>query len=139
MILTPRQYKLHYSRKSNRAGGLLYWRERYQLSGVLSEFRGGQRLFVKVTTFAAFIKSLELVMLGETIVPREILQAIDIEDGVDAEVLPIAQSSDARLLSTQERRIVRETSDMCDIDRGRLARRGEDRNLDVCGKPGGFG
>jgi DNA-binding NarL/FixJ family response regulator len=143
---TARQIALF--KKKQPSGRVAVLADQYELSAVLSAFRAGANgYFVKVTTCAAFIKSLELVMLDETIVPREILpfilahkdEAIDFEDGVDTEVLPIAQSSDARLLSAQERRILRETSDMCDIDRGRLARRGEDRNLDVCGKPGGFG
>jgi DNA-binding NarL/FixJ family response regulator len=90
--------------------------DQYQLDAVLSAFRAGANAyFVKVTTCSAFIKSLELVMLGETIVPREILpfiladkdEAIDLEVGADAEVLPIAQPSGARSLSSQEKRILR--------------------------------
>src|SRR3984893_227778 len=92
--------------------------DHYNLAAVLSAFRAGANAyFVKVTTCSAFIKSLELVMLGETIVPTEILpfilahkdEAIDLEVGADAEVLPIAQPSGAgtRSLSTQENRILR--------------------------------
>ena len=92
--------------------------DHYNLDVVLSAFRAGANAyFVKVTTCSAFIKSLELVMLGETIVPTEILpfilahkdEAIDLEVGADAEVLPIAQPSGAgtRSLSSQEKRILR--------------------------------
>jgi hypothetical protein len=51
--------------------------DHYQLSEVVSAFRAGANAyFTKVTTCNAFIKSLELVMLGETIVPSEILSLI---------------------------------------------------------------
>src|ERR1700730_8687547 len=103
-------------KEKQQSGRVAVLADRYHLSNVLSAFRAGANAyFVKVTTCAAFVKSLELVMLGETIVPREILpfilahkdEAIDLEDGVDAEVLPIAQPSGARALSTQEKRILR--------------------------------
>ena len=90
--------------------------DHYNLDVVLSAFRAGANAyFVKVTTCSALIKSLELVMLGETIVPTEILpfilahkdDAIDLEVGADAEVLPIAQPSGFRALSIQEKRILR--------------------------------
>src|SRR3984893_13436694 len=90
--------------------------DHYNLDAVLSAFRAGANAyFVKVTTCSALIKSLELVMLGETIVPTEILpfilahkdDAIDLEVGADAEVLPIAQPSGFRALSIQEKRILR--------------------------------
>lgn len=45
-----------------------------QSSGVLSAFRAGANAYlVNVTTCAAFVKSLELVMLGATIMPPEVL------------------------------------------------------------------
>jgi two-component system, NarL family, nitrate/nitrite response regulator NarL len=89
----------------------------YQLNAVLSAFRAGaDAYFVKVMNCAAFIKSLELVMLGETIVPAEILPFIlahkdgasDLQVGVDAaaEVLLIAPPGDARSLSSKEKRIL---------------------------------
>ena len=103
-------------KEKQQSGRVAVLAERYQLSNVLSAFRAGANAyFVKVTTCSAFVKSLELVMLGETIVPREILpfilahkdEAIDLEVGVDAEFLPVAQCNDARPLSTQEKRILR--------------------------------
>jgi two-component system nitrate/nitrite response regulator NarL len=111
---TARQIALF--KKKQASGRVAVLADEYQLSAVLSAFRAGANAyFVKVTTCAAFIKSLELVMLGETIVPREILpfilahkdEAIDLEVGVDAEFLPVAQCNDARPLSTQEKRILR--------------------------------
>jgi two-component system, NarL family, nitrate/nitrite response regulator NarL len=90
----------------------------YQSSAVLSAFRAGANAyFVKITTCAAFIKSLELVMLGETIVPREFLSFIlrgdaidpevDVKAGADGAALAIVHSKDACRLSTQEQRILR--------------------------------
>ena len=84
--------------------------EHYQLSNVLSAFRAGANAyFVKVATCAAFTKSLELVMLGETIVPREIMpfilkdEEIDLEE-VDAQALAIVQSNDARPFQSNDAR-----------------------------------
>ena len=106
-------------KEKQQSGRVAVLAERYQLSNVLSAFRAGANAyFVKVTTCSAFIKSLELVMLGETIVPTEILpfilahkdEAIDLAVEADAEVVPtvpIAQPSGSRSLSSQEKRILR--------------------------------
>jgi two-component system nitrate/nitrite response regulator NarL len=107
-------------KEKQESGRVAVLAERYQLSDVLSAFRAGANAyFVKVATCAAFTKSLELVMLGETIVPREIMpfilrdEEIDLEE-VGAQALTIVQSndarpfqsSDARPFSTQEKRIL---------------------------------
>jgi DNA-binding NarL/FixJ family response regulator len=90
--------------------------EQYQLSDVLSAFRAGANAYlVKIANCRAFIKSLESVMLGATIMPSEILTSIfDVEDeainrdiGVHAEALVEAASNDVPHLSTQEKRILR--------------------------------
>jgi DNA-binding NarL/FixJ family response regulator len=106
-------------KKKQPSGRVAVLADHYKLNAVLSAFRAGANAyFVKVTTCSAFIKSLELVMLGETIVPREILpfilahkdEAIDLAVGVDAEVVPtvpIAQPGDVRALSSREKRILR--------------------------------
>src|ERR1700732_1773723 len=99
-------------KEKHQSGRVAVLAERYQLSSVLSAFRAGANAyFIKVATCAAFTKSLELVMLGETIVPREIMpfmlrDEIELEDEVDAEALAIVQSNDARPLSAQEKRIL---------------------------------
>jgi DNA-binding NarL/FixJ family response regulator len=107
-------------KEKHQSGRVAVLAERYQLSSVLSAFRAGANAyFIKVATCAAFTKSLELVMLGETIVPREIMpfmlrDEIELEDEVDAEALSIVQSNDARpfqsndarALSAQEKRIL---------------------------------
>jgi two-component system, NarL family, nitrate/nitrite response regulator NarL len=48
------------------------------LEDVLSTFRAGaSAYFVSIQTCEAFVKALELVMLGETILPRELLTLVD--------------------------------------------------------------
>jgi DNA-binding NarL/FixJ family response regulator len=85
----------------------------YQLTDVASAFRAGANAyFTKVTTCDALIKSLELVMLGATIVPSEILSLIiankyDANDlKVEVEKLAEVVSNDAHPLSVQETRIM---------------------------------
>lgn len=53
---------------------------RHRLTEMLSAFRAGANAyFVKIATCEAFIKSLELVMLGETVLPSAILTILDDE------------------------------------------------------------
>jgi len=89
--------------------------DHYQSSDVVSAFRAGANAyFTKVTTCDALIKSLELVMLGETIVPSEILSLIiadkyeanDLKVETDAQEQAKVVSNDARPLSVQETRIM---------------------------------
>jgi DNA-binding NarL/FixJ family response regulator len=89
--------------------------DHYHLSDVLSTLRAGANAYlVEVTSSDAFIKSLELVMLGETIVASEIIpfilghkeDAFDCNFGVNAEALAHVESKDAPRLSAQERRIL---------------------------------
>ena len=90
--------------------------DRYQRSDVFSAFRAGANAyFVEVSNCRAFVKSLESVMLGATIMPSEILASIfDLEDeainqdiGANAEALVEAASNDVPHLSAQEKRILR--------------------------------
>jgi DNA-binding NarL/FixJ family response regulator len=64
------------------AGRVAVLADHYQLADMVSAFRAGTNVFfVKVKTCDAFIKALELVMLGETILPSELLSCIpDPED-----------------------------------------------------------
>jgi len=89
--------------------------DHYQLSDLVSAFRAGANAyFTKVTTCNAFIKSLELVMLGETFVPSEILSLIiahnyeanDLKVETDAQKQAKVVSNDAHPLSVQETRIM---------------------------------
>src|SRR5258708_2688593 len=61
----------------------------YELAGVISAFQAGANsYFVHVTDAASFVKSLELVMMGETLLPPEILPLIlDHEDPSDDNAL----------------------------------------------------
>jgi two-component system nitrate/nitrite response regulator NarL len=59
------------------AGRVVVLGDQAQLSGMVSAFRAGANAYlVKVTTCETFVKSLELVMLGVTLLPPEILNFI---------------------------------------------------------------
>jgi DNA-binding NarL/FixJ family response regulator len=90
------------------------------LSNIVSAFRAGANgYFIKVAPCDAFIKSLELVMLGETILPAAILSMIlDHEDDDEDEAvvrdvrktagaLLRAESNDTPRLSVRERCILK--------------------------------
>jgi len=87
----------------------------YSPNDVLSAFRAGANAyFVKVTNCDAFIKSLELVVLGETFMPAQILPLLlerEAETPVPIEKpalpAPKAESAGAPHLSAQEKRILR--------------------------------
>ena len=61
----------------------------YELAGVIAAFQAGANsCFVHVADAASFVKSLELVMMGETLLPPEILPLIlDHEDPIDDDAL----------------------------------------------------
>ena len=64
-------------KEQNSDGRVAVLADRYQLNQMASAFRAGANAyFVNVTNCDAFIKSLELVMIGETIVPPAILSCI---------------------------------------------------------------
>ena len=84
-----------------------------QPSDIVSAFRAGANAyFIKVAPCDAFIKSLELVMLGETILPAAILSTIldhvvDDNDDHEHEVeYAVVESSDMPRLSVRERCIL---------------------------------
>jgi two-component system nitrate/nitrite response regulator NarL len=77
----------------------------YELTGVLSAFQAGANsYFVHVADAASFVKSLELVMMGETLLPPEILPLIlDHEDPGDEDALvPDAQIDSGIVLKTND-------------------------------------
>ena len=90
--------------------------DHYHASDVISAFRAGASGYlVKVTTSDALIKSLELVMLGETIMPGEIVPSI-LDHGYEA-IPPECSGNQNSLtepgsdhvphLSGQEKRVLR--------------------------------
>lgn len=96
--------------------------DRGQPNDIVSVFRAGANaFFIKVAPCDTFIKSLELVMLGETIVPPAVLSAIsdftdDKEDnyeraarndGVSPEKVFESQSDNTPELSTREKFILK--------------------------------
>jgi DNA-binding NarL/FixJ family response regulator len=92
--------------------------DRYRLGELVSAFRAGTNGYFVGVNCAAFIKSLELVMMGETIVPLAFLSsALDPEPEHLCEVTPgnensktiLAISDDARPrhLSAREQSIIR--------------------------------
>lgn len=98
------------------AGRIVVLTDHYELSDVLSSYRAGAHgYFAKVATCEAFIKSLELIMLGETILPMAILSFIldredeaiasDVEHHAHELVQP--ESNDRPRLSPQEKTILR--------------------------------
>jgi DNA-binding NarL/FixJ family response regulator len=111
--------QLEQFRKQHSAGRIAVLAEHYNLSEVISAFRAGANAyFVKVATCDVFIKALELVMLGETLLPPAILSLIlGREDSPEDEtisselgeidVLPQYGSSEAPRLSDRERCILR--------------------------------
>jgi DNA-binding NarL/FixJ family response regulator len=110
---TARQIELF--KEKQRIGRVAVLAEHYRLSDVLSAFRAGANGYlVKVANCRAFIKSLESVMLGATIMPSEILASVlDLEDTainqdvqVHADALAEAASDVVPHLSTQEKRIL---------------------------------
>jgi two-component system, NarL family, nitrate/nitrite response regulator NarL len=90
----------------------------YRRSEVVSAVKAGANAyFIQGTTCEAFIKSLELVMLGETLMPAEILQLVlnsAADEGhqpavaavTEAPVLVPVSRAVTPSLSTQERRIL---------------------------------
>lgn len=64
------------------AGRVVVLGDQPQLSGMVSAFRAGANAYlVKVSTCETFVKSLELVMLGVTLLPPEILNFISERQG----------------------------------------------------------
>jgi two-component system nitrate/nitrite response regulator NarL len=110
---TARQIALF--KENQGSGRVVVLADHYQLSDVASALRAGANGYItKVTTCDAFVKTLELVMLGETIVPSEILsfifahyyEANNLKVEADAQRPGEAVSHDARPLSSQEARIM---------------------------------
>jgi two-component system nitrate/nitrite response regulator NarL len=70
-------------REQHPAGRVAILADHDQPSDIVAAFRGGANaFFVKVASCAAFLKALELVMLGETILPAAVLSMI--LDGADS-------------------------------------------------------
>ena len=63
-------------KKGQRTGRVVVLADHYDASDVISAFRTGASAYLVKVTPIALIKSLELVMLGETIMPGDILRSI---------------------------------------------------------------
>ncbi len=77
----------------------------YEITGVIAAFQAGANsCFVHVADAASFVKSLELVMMGETLLPPEILPLIlDHEDPIDDDALaPDAEIASGIVLNAGE-------------------------------------
>jgi DNA-binding NarL/FixJ family response regulator len=102
-------------RKENQRGRAVVLADQYDASDVISAFRAGASGYlVKVTTSEALIKSLELVMLGETIMPGDFVPSI-LDRGYEAiapknsaNEKPIAEPGPDHVphLSGQEKRVL---------------------------------
>jgi DNA-binding NarL/FixJ family response regulator len=115
---TARQIELF--KKKHRSGRVAVVADHYQLSDVISAFRAGADAYlVKVTNYRAFVKALESVMLGATIMPSEVLQsifshedeAINRDFRIQADPLVEAENNSMPHLSIQEKRILRHLVD----------------------------
>jgi two-component system nitrate/nitrite response regulator NarL len=68
------------------AGRVAMLAHRHRVVDMLSAFRAGANAyFVKITSCEAFIKSLELVMLGETVLPPAMLTILDSDSEAPAD------------------------------------------------------
>jgi len=102
-------------RERHLTGRVAVLADRYEPSDVLSAFKAGANAyFDESTTYDAFLKSLELLMLGETLMPAGVLPFLFAEGGravpheikVNAEALTKVLHDEAPLLSEQEKRIL---------------------------------
>jgi two-component system nitrate/nitrite response regulator NarL len=102
-------------RKGQRTGRVVVLADHYDASDVISAFRAGASAYLVNVTTSALIKSLELVMLGETIMPRDIVSSF-VDRGYETnpqeiianvEALTKAALDHAPHLSVQEERILR--------------------------------
>jgi two-component system nitrate/nitrite response regulator NarL len=76
----------------------------YELTGVIAAFQAGANsYFLHVADAASFIKSLELVMMGETLLPPEILPLIlDHEDPGGGALVPDAEIASSIVLKPND-------------------------------------
>jgi two-component system nitrate/nitrite response regulator NarL len=66
--------QIRFFRKLNPSGRVVVLADHFRRSDVISAYRAGaSACFVKTKSCGAFIKTLELVMLGETVLPPELL------------------------------------------------------------------
>jgi DNA-binding NarL/FixJ family response regulator len=102
-------------RRGHQTGRIVVLADRYVASDVISAFRAGASAYLaQVTTSEKLIKSLELVMLGETIMPGDIVpsildlryEAIPQEINMNKESLTGAELDHVPHLSAQEKRIL---------------------------------
>lgn len=103
-------------KEKHRAGRVAIVADRSPLSDIIAAFRAGaDAYFGEISNYHVFVKALELVMLGEMLLPPEILPFIlGHDDGttahdvnVDAEAPMEAEHGDDPHLSGQEKRILR--------------------------------
>lgn len=125
--------QVEYFKRQFPAGRVAMLAHQHQLSEMVSAFRAGANAyFVKIATCEAFIKALELVMLGETVLPPTMLSILDDErdrpgDHRDVDQDHVADRSCERYRSDDQE------GDSCDDDEtgpqdmSRTGARGEPR------------
>ena len=113
-VTVVRQIELF--RKEQPRGRVVVLADHYYASDVIAALRAGASAYLsKVTTSDAFIKCLELVMLGETIMPGDIVpsildhgyEVIPPEINVNQELLTEPGLNHVPHLSGQEKRVLR--------------------------------
>jgi two-component system nitrate/nitrite response regulator NarL len=112
-VSATRQIELF--RKEHRTGRAVVLADHYCASEVISAFRAGASGYLVKVTSNALIKSLELVMLGETIMPGDIIpsildcgfEAIPSEISMNQKSLTEPELGHVPHLSGQEKRVLR--------------------------------
>jgi two-component system nitrate/nitrite response regulator NarL len=90
LIATAEQIQLF--KEQHPASRVAVFADHYRLADIMTAFeKGANACFARIVTHAAFIKGLELVMLGETILPTELLSMFHGTAGENANPVIINQ------------------------------------------------
>jgi two-component system, NarL family, nitrate/nitrite response regulator NarL len=105
-------------RKKFPLGRIAVLADHYHRSDVVSAYRAGANAyFLKHMSCGAFVKILELVMLGETVLPRELLPSVFEHDspplGISDDALLSLETDAIPRLSTREKSILRHVVEGC--------------------------
>lgn len=100
--VVPEQIEL--LRRSNPCGRIAIVADRYRLEEVASAFRtGANGYFVAVMTFDVFIRSIELVMMGETVLPAAFLPfVLGLEGDPPDHAVPRDANNEALIATPQD-------------------------------------
>jgi DNA-binding NarL/FixJ family response regulator len=90
-------------RSQHPAGRIAIVADCYRLDQLVSVFRAGAHgYFVDLMRSDAFVKSIELIIMGETIVPPALLSAILDRDGYIEDKVPLSPDNSQTIIATSE-------------------------------------